>query len=218
MVRKHFESSINDLHSDIVRMGSKTERQIYLAMEALVKKNVDLAQRVINDDDIVDKMQKDIEDKSIKLIAMQQPLAVDLRDIFTVTKTITDLERMADHAVDIAKVVKRLKNEEYVKELIDIPNLATLVRAMINDAIEAFVSRNSEKAYKVCKNDNEVDSLYKTIFSELLEIMVTNKDATAQCAQLLFVCKYLERIADHCTNICESTIYIVTGEQIDLNE
>lgn len=218
MVRRHFESSINDLHSDIVRMGSKTERQIYLAMEALVKKDTDLAQKVINDDDIVDRMQKDIEDKSIKLIAMQQPLAVDLRDIFTVTKTITDLERMADHAVDIAKVVKRLKNEEYVKELVDIPNLATLVREMIKDSIDAFVARDLDKAYAVCKKDNDVDALYKTIFSELLEVMVTNKNATAQSAQLLFVCKNLERIADHCTNICESTIYIVTGKQIDLNE
>lgn len=218
MVRRHFESSINDLHSDIVRMGSKTERQIYLAMEALVKKDTDLAQKVINDDDIVDRMQKDIEDKSIKLIAMQQPLAVDLRDIFTVTKTITDLERMADHAVDIAKVVKRLKNEEYVKELVDIPNLATLVREMIKDSIDAFVARDLDKAYVVCKKDNDVDALYKTIFSELLEVMVTDKNATAQSAQLLFVCKNLERIADHCTNICESTIYIVTGKQIDLNE
>lgn len=218
MVRAHFESSINELHSDIVRMGSKTERQIYSAMEALLKKDAQLAQKIIDDDDIVDKMQKDIEDKSIKLIAMQQPLAVDLRDIFTVTKTVTDLERMADHAVDIAKIVKRLHNEEYVKELIDMPNLAAMVREMIKDSTDAFVTRDVEKAYAVCKKDNEVDALYKGIFKELLEMMVTHRDVTQQVAQLLFVCKYLERVADHCTNICESTIYIVTGKQIDLNE
>ncbi|MHC1683265.1 MAG: phosphate signaling complex protein PhoU [Clostridiaceae bacterium] len=218
MVRAHFESSINELHSDIVRMGSKTERQIYSAMEALLKKDAELAQKIIDDDDIVDKMQKDIEDKSIKLIAMQQPLAVDLRDIFTVTKTVTDLERMADHAVDIAKIVKRLHNEEYVKELIDMPNLAAMVREMIKDSTDAFVTRDVEKAYAVCKKDNEVDALYKGIFKELLEMMVTHRDVTQQVAQLLFVCKYLERVADHCTNICESTIYIVTGKQIDLNE
>lgn len=218
MVRAHFESSINELHSDIVRMGSKTERQIYSAMEALLKKDAQLAQKIIDDDDIVDKMQKDIEDKSIKLIAMQQPLAVDLRDIFTVTKTVTDLERMADHAVDIAKIVKRLHNEEYVKELIDLPNLAAMVREMIKDSTDAFVTRDVEKAYAVCKKDNEVDALYKGIFKELLEMMVTHRDVTQQVAQLLFVCKYLERVADHCTNICESTIYIVTGKQIDLNE
>lgn len=218
MVRMHFESSINELHSDIVRMGSKTERQIYNAMEALVKKDVELAQKVIDEDDIVDTMQKEIEDKSIKLIAMQQPLAIDLRDIFTVTKTASDLERMADHAVDIAKVVKRLKNEEYIKELIDIPNLAAMVREMITDSVDALVTRHVDKAYKVCEKDNDVDSLYKSIFKELLEMMLTHRDVTQQVAQLLFVCKYLERVADHCTNICESTIYIVTGKQIDLNE
>jgi len=218
MVRKQFQSSINDLHSDIVRMGSKTERQLYLAMDALVKKDIDLAKKVIKDDDIVDEMQKQIEDKSIKLIAMQQPLAVDLRDIFTVTKTITDLERMADHAVDIAKVVKRIREEECGKGLMDIPDLSVLVREMIKDAIDAFVARDLDKAYSVCEKDNEVDALYKSIFNELLDMMAGNKQATAECAQLLFVCKNLERIADHCTNICESTIYIVTGKQVDLNE
>ena len=217
-MRKVFDEELQDLHNILLRMGSVVEKQIYLCIESLVNQDVEQAEEVIKNDDIVDDLQKEIEDKAIKLIAMQQPLATDLRNIFTATKIATDLERMADHAVDIAKITKRLKNEKYIKELIQIPVIADLVKDMIKQSLDAFVEGNVEKAYKACKNDDEIDRIYKAVFEELLLIMSKDSSTVLQAAQFLFVCKFLERIADHATNICEWTIYLVTGEQVDLND
>lgn len=219
MVRTLFNTSIKELHSDILRMGSKVEKQLYLAVESLEKQDKEMALKVITGDDIVDKMQKVIDDKCVKLLVMQQPLfATDLRDVFTATKAIADLERMADHAVDIAKITVRLTGETYIKQLIDIPKMALIVRTMIKESLDAYVARDLEKAMMVCEMDNEVDSIYKQVFNELLTTMQENSAAVYQGAQLLFVCKFLERVADHATNICEATIYLVTGEYINLNE
>jgi phosphate uptake regulator, PhoU len=218
MTRGGFDANLQLLHDDIIRMGSIVEKQIHQCIEALVKQDEELANTVINNDDLVDKLQKEIEDKCVKLIAMQQPLATDLRNIFTSVKIATDLERMADHAVDIAKIVKRLTKEIYIKELVDIPKMAELVQNIIREALNAYVEADSEKAYKVCKMDDEVDAIYKRVFTELMVLMTKKPEQTNQAAQFLFVCKYLERVADHATNLCESAIYLVTGEHVDLNE
>lgn len=218
MTRGSFDQGLNQMHNDLLKMGSIVEKQIHSSIEALKNQDVDLANKVIENDDLVDNLQKEIEDKAIKLIAMQQPLATDLRTIFTTTKIVTDLERMADHAVDISKIVIRLKNQEYIKELVDIPKMADIVQRMIRLSIDAYIKRDAEKAYEICKIDDEVDAIYKKVFEELLHFMTQDKDTINQSAQFLFVCKFLERIADHVTNICEWTIYLVTGKQVDLNE
>lgn len=217
MTRQSFDSNLRDLHNELLRMGSIVEVQIYQCIEALVKQDIELAQTVIKNDDIVDNLQKEIEDRCIKLIATQQPMAVDLRKIFTTTKIVTDLERMADHAVDIARIVVRLKGEKYIKQIIDIPKAGDIVQSMIRDSLDAYVEGNVERSYEVCKRDDEVDAIYKKVFNELLLIMRENKDTIHQATQFLFICKFLERIADHATNICEWTIYLVTGEIKDLN-
>lgn len=217
MTRQSFDSNLRDLHNELLRMGSIVEVQIYQCIEALVKQDIELAQTVIKNDDIVDNLQKEIEDRCIKLIATQQPMAVDLRKIFTTTKIVTDLERMADHAVDIARIVVRLKGEKYIKQIIDIPKAGDIVQSMIRDSLDAYVEGNVERSYEVCKRDDEVDAIYKKVFNELLLIMRENKDTIHQSTQFLFICKFLERIADHATNICEWTIYLVTGEIKDLN-
>lgn len=218
MTRGGFDANLQELHNDIIRMGSLVEKQIHQCIEALVKQDEKLANEVINNDDIVDDLEKEIEDKSIKLIAMQQPLAIDLRNIFTTTKIASDLERMADHAVDIAKIAKRLINEEYIKELVDIPQMAEIVKIMIKDSLDSYVYSDVEKAYDTCKRDDEIDAIYKRVFSELLIKLKTDSEHTNQVAQFLFVCKFLERVADHTTNICEWTIYLVKGEHVDLND
>ncbi|AGK97300.1 phosphate signaling complex protein PhoU [Clostridium pasteurianum] len=218
MPRKVFDSHLEEMHTDLLRMGSMVEKQIFQCIEALVNQNEKLAQGVIDNDDLIDDMQKEIENKAIKLIAMQQPLAMDLRNIFTTTKIVTDLERIADHAVDIAKVTKRLKTDDYVNQLTDITRMATLVKEMLKVSLDAYVQGDVKRAYAICKKDDEIDALYKQIFSEFLVMMMDNPKAINQATQFLFACKYLERIADHTTNICEGTIYLVTGEQIDLNE
>jgi phosphate transport system protein len=218
MARKVFEANLQELHNDLIRMGSMVEKQIHDCIYALVQQDVEKAEKIMKDDDIVDIMEHEIEDKAIRLIAMQQPLAIDLRNIFTTTKIVTDLERMADHAVDIAKITLRLKDEEYIKELIDIPRMAEIVILMIKDSLDAYVEADIEKAYAVGKRDDEVDNLYYEVFSELLQLMAKKPSTVKQATQFLFVCKFLERIADHTTNICEWTIYLVTGERVDLNE
>lgn len=218
MPRGAFDLNLQELHNDLLRMGSIVEKQIHQCIEGLVNQDEKLSDLVIINDDLVDSLQKEIEDKCIKLIAMQQPLAKDLRTIFTTIKIVTDLERMADHAVDIAKIAKRLKNEKYIKELIDIPKMAGIVQTMIKDSLDSYVDSNVEKAYSTCKMDDSVDSIYKQVFSELLVNMMKDTATITQATQFLFVCKFLERVADHTTNICESTIYLVTGEQIDLND
>ncbi|MBX4259857.1 phosphate signaling complex protein PhoU [Clostridium estertheticum] len=218
MARKVFEANLQELHNDLIRMGSIVEKQIYDCIDALVTHNIEKAQKIMEDDDIVDLMEREIEDKAIRLIAMQQPLAIDLRNIFTTTKIVTDLERMADYAVDVAKITVRLKDEKYIKQLVDIPRMAEIVVLMIRDSLDAYVSGDIEKAYAVCKRDDEVDDIYKEVFGELLRIMFENQKTVNQATQFLFICKWLERIADHTTNICEWTIYLVTGEKVNLNE
>jgi len=217
MARKVFEASLEELHNDLIRMGSIVEKQIHDCIDALVSQNADKAEKIMIDDDIVDAMEREIEDKAIRLIAMQQPLAIDLRNIFTTTKIVTDLERMADYAVDVAKITVRLKDEKYIKELIDIPRMAEIVILMIKDSLDAYVEGDVEKAYEVCKRDDQVDDIYKEVFTELLQLMFKNQETVTQATQFLFICKWLERIADHTTNICEWTIYLVTGEKVNLN-
>ena len=218
MSRKVFEANLEELHNDLLRMGSIVEKQIHDCIDALVNQNTEKAEKIMQNDDVVDDLESEIEDKAIKLIAMQQPLASDLRNIFTTTKIVTDLERMADHAVDIAKITLRLKDEKYIKQLIDIPRMAEIVELMIKDSLDAYVEGDIEKAYAVCKRDDKVDAIYKEVFKELLELMIQNPKTVNQATQFLFICKFLERIADHTTNICEWTIYLVTGEKVDLNE
>lgn len=218
MTRTSFDNNLQSLHNDLLRMGSIVEKQIDKSIEALVNQDGELAEQIINDDDLVDNLQKEIEDKCIKLIGREQPLAIDLRTIFTSTKIVTDLERMADHAVDIAKITLRLKGNKYIKPLIDIPKMGEIVKTMIKKSLDAYVDADVDRAYAVCKMDDEIDTIYKRVFIELLNLMVEDKDTISQSTQFLFVCKFLERVADHVTNICEWTIYLVTGEQKDLNE
>lgn len=218
MTRGGFDANLQILHNEIARMGSIVEKQIHQCIDALVKQDNSIADTVIANDDLVDELQKEIEDKSIKLIAMQQPLATDLRNIFTSIKVATDLERMADHAVDIAKIAKRLTKEVYIKELVDIPIMAEIVQKLIRESLNSYIEASLDKAYEACKIDDEIDALYKRVFTELLTYMTKESKNINQAAQFLFVCKYLERVADHATNICESAIYLVTGEQKDLND
>lgn len=218
MTRASFDLGLEQIHNDILTMGSIVEKQIFKCIEALVNQDCDLAEKVIKDDDLVDNLQKVIEDKCVKLIATQQPLANDLRTIFTSIKIVTDLERIADHAVDISQIAIRLKGQTYIKQLVHIPQMADIAKEMIKLSIDAYIEGDIEKAYSTCKIDDKMDTLYKEVLNELLLLMSEDATTVNQGSQLLFVCKFLERVADHTTNICEWTVYLVTGEQIDLND
>lgn len=218
MTRRGFDSELNSLLGEILCMGNEVEKQISSSVKALIDQDTDLADEVIKNDDIIDKYEWDIEDRCVKLIATEQPMAIDLRTIIAATKIATDLERMADHAVDIAKISKRLKNEVYIKELVDIPRVSRILSVMIKDALDAYIEKDVEKAYAVCKMDDEIDSIYQCVFTEMMPIMSREPSTITQITQFMFVCKFLERAGDHVTNICEWIIYLVTGEQKDLNE
>ena len=218
MSRVAFDLALQNLNDELLQMCEEVKNQIRLSIKSLVNKDVELAKQVVRDDDIVDNLNKDIEDRCVKFIATEQPLAKDLREIFTAIKVVTDLERMADYAVDIAKITIHLRDEEYVTKLIQIPELAEKVLSIIGLAIDAYIKGDSKRAYEVCKMDDEIDDLYKEILEELFNIMVEDNSTAAQTGRFMFVAKNLERIGDHVTNICEWTIYSVEGKYVDLNE
>ncbi len=215
--RSHFDKELSMLYDRLKEMGYMVEEAIDNAIKSLAKQDIDMAKRVIAKDDLIDDMELEIEDRCIKLIATQHPLAGDLREIFTSLKIITDLERMADHAVDIAKVTLRLEGQKYIKPLIDIPRMSQLAREMVRDCLKAYMNKDVDLAYAIHKKDDIIDGLYKQIFRELLVYMMEDPKTISQATQFLFVSRYLERIADHTTNICEWVIYMITGKRVDLN-
>jgi phosphate transport system protein len=218
MTRSGFDAALESLNDDLLRMGSMVEKQVHQCVEALANRDEELAAQIMENDDKVDDLQREIEDKCIRLIAKEQPLAIDLRTIFTITKIVTDLERMADHAVNISKSVKRLKNEPYIKELVDIPRMSVIVEDMIKKTLDSFIARDVDAIEGICRMDDEVDALFKKVFNDLLQLMAKDSSTLNQATQLILVASKMERIGDHVTNICEWTGYLVTGKHMDLNE
>jgi len=216
--RSYFDRELSQLYGMLKDMGYMVEDAIDNSIKSLVNQDTELAEQVIKNDDVVDEMELRIEERCIKLIATQQPLAGDLREIFTTLKIVTDLERMADHAVDIAKVAKRLAGERYIKPLIDIPRMAGLVREMVRDCLQAYINKNPDLAHSISEKDDEIDALYKQVFRELLVYMMEDPKTINQATQFLLVSRFLERIGDHTTNVCEWVIYMITGQRKDLNQ
>lgn len=216
--RRSFHTELAKLQEEILRMGTAVEEAIHLAVKSLKDRDSELAKKVIISDDQVDRLELAIEKKCLNLLALQQPMASDLRVIGTALKLITDLERMADYAADIAKVTIRLEGQPLIKPLIDIPRMAEITQGMVRDALTAYIDRNPDMAYEMSKRDHEVDHLYNQVFRELLTFMMEDPKKIQQATYLLFVARYLERIADHATNIGEWIIYMVTGERKDLND
>jgi phosphate transport system protein len=217
MARHYLNVQLSELEQELLRMGALVEDQLRAAVRSLTEKNSVLARQVIRDDDRVDQMEMDIERRCLTLLALQQPLASDLRIISTALKIITDLERMADHAADIAKVTLRLEHEAFIKPLVDIPEMARLASSMVRLALNAYVHRSTDEAQTMIRLDDDVDHLYAVIFRDLIEIMRKQPDTVGQGTHLLFVANYIERVADHATNIGEWVIFMVTGERQELN-
>ena len=220
MTRGSQDARVKIINRELLNMSSLVEKQIYESMVSLKNYDVEKADKVIKDDDKVDEMQKIIEEQCIKYIASEQPLATDLRRIFTASKIVTDLERMADHAVDICKITKRLGgNVKSFKESSDeLWEMDKKVRDMIKAAIDSYINEDEELAYRICEKDDEIDAFYKSLFATLINAIKVDENLIHKGTQLLFVIKYLERIGDHVTNICEWTIFSKTGAYVDLNE
>lgn len=212
-MRELFHRELKELEQEVLRMGALVEDQIRRAVKSLTEHDLALAQEIIADDDRVDHLESEIEQRCLTLLALQQPLAGDLRVVSTILKMITDLERIADHAVDIAVVTVRLGDEPFIKPLVDIPQMARLASSMVRAALNAYIHRSLEEAWAMIRLDDDVDQLFATIFRDLLEIMRDRPETVAQATYLLFVANYLERVADHATNLGEWLIFMVTGER-----
>jgi len=209
--RSQFEEELEKLRHRLLEMGSDADAMVALAMRALTEQDLSLAEEVIRRDDTVDNLDIQIESDCMRLIALQQPVARDLRLIGTALKVITDLERIGDHAVDIAKVARKLIRDGLYKMLVDLPRMATQVRNMLNDAMSAFVNHDLMLVDKIVADDDQIDTLYHQVRDELHAIMRRDPSLVVQASYFLFVAHYLERIADHIVNIAERIYYVETG-------
>jgi len=207
-----FENELTSLHDEIIKFGSLVEESIDKAITALKTQDTKLANEIIVSDDILDAYEKNIERLCIMIIATQQPIARDLRNISTALKIVTDMERIGDHASDIAELSVRHANAKYIKPIIDIPKMAHEARLMVKDSISAYVTQNIDLANAVCKRDDIVDEFFSKITLELISLMKNDANVIDQAIDLMLITKYLERIADHATNIAEWAIFNATGE------
>ncbi len=216
-MRNLFHDQLDEIQREIVRMGQLVTEMIENATISLARQDKALAQQVVDGDDEIDQLLIAIEMKSLQLMALQQPMARDLRTLGTALKLVTDLERMADHAADIAEITLKLAGEPLIKPLVDIPRMASLAQVMTREALDAYVRQDEQAARAMIERDHEIDSLYRSIFDELIELMQKDSSVVRQATYLLHVAMSLERIGDHATNLGEWTIYLLTGELEELN-
>lgn len=211
-MRKSFHEEVEELKRDLLRLGIIVSDAMQQSVEALKGLDGALAQRVVDGDDQIDSLYLDLEKRCFELMALQQPMATDLRSIGTVLKVCTDLERIGDHAVNIAKGVLRLQGEEPVTELINIPRMTEVLQVMLKEGLNAFVNADTELAERVIRMDDEVDAIYVQVMSKAIKLIQAKPAQAEQAAYLLMVGLWLERVGDHLENFGEWTIYMVTGE------
>ena len=214
-MERHFDAELKELNKEILKMGAFAEEAIYKSIEALKNRDKEMAKAVIENDNNVDWLELSIDEKCVDLIARYQPMAKDLRFITTGMKINTELERIADIAVDIAQRTLELTDKPLLKPLVDIPKLAAVAQNMVKMAIDSFVKGDIELAKKVMMSDSEADQLRNTIQKELVEDYMVKDGSTApRAVQLLLIARFLERICDHTTNIAEDVIYLVQAEVV----
>lgn len=206
------EKRLQEVHDELLLMGSMVEKSVERSIDALKRRDLELSRRVIEDDDLVDNKRFEIETKCIELIATEQPVARDLRDIVAILNIIVDLERMADHAEGIGKISVMMGDQPPLKPLIDIPKMAEKANSMLRRSLDALVDRDAEEARRICDDDDEVDALYDQVYRDLLEYMINDPRTIDRATHLLWVAHNLERIADRATNIAERVIFLVTGK------
>lgn len=216
--RASFHQGMDTLRQEILEMGVRVEEALRKAVGSLAVQDVAAAREAVAADEPINVMETRIEDHCIALIATEQPVAQDLRRIVTGMKIVTQLERMGDHARHVAKATLRLAGEPLMKPLIDIPRMGELCAAMVRDVLTAFVNSDVERARSVAVRDAEVDGLHKQVVREVLTYMMSQPSLVAQGMELIYVSRYLERVADHVTNIAEWIVYCETGKHTELNE
>ncbi len=213
-MHRHFDDELQSLKEQILRMGGLAEEQVQGALRALVERDSTLARKIIENDRQVNTLDVAIDEDCLRLLALQQPTARDLRFITTAMKISTELERMSDLAENICERAIELNEEPQLKPYIDIPRMANWALKMVKDALDAFVTHDAALARKVCMDDDFVDDLTHQLFRELLSFMLENPQTITRAIRITFIAKYLERIADHATNVAELVVYLVEGKII----
>jgi phosphate transport system protein len=216
-VERHFVQEIEALKAQLLQMGGRSESIIGKSIEALRRRDTALAREVIDDDRAIDRLEIDIEERCVGLLALQQPLASDLRFITAALKISNDLERVGDHGVNIAGSALKLAAEPELKPLVDIPRMASLAGGMLREALDAFVRRDAETARRLCRSDDEVDALNRQLFRELISYMIEDPRSITRAMELILVARNLERVADLATNIAEEVVFIAEARIIKHN-
>ena len=213
-LKRHFEADLREVKRQILEMGGTVESMIADATRHLVDRDADAAVRVLSQEREVNRLQNGIDEACLRVLALHQPLAGDLRFLAAVMKMTADLERMGDLAVNVVQGTRRLASEAPVGPFTDLPRIARLTAEMVHAALNALVERDEATARKVLEADSEVDSLKHQIFRELIDLMRSNPDKVPGYLQLILISRHYERIADHATNIAEEVIYIVSGRDV----
>ena len=212
------EADLNKLRDKLLMMGTMAESAIDHAMQALFERNTEICEQVIADDDEIDKLENEIDKLATDIMVLRQPAAGDLRFTVTSLHTAPILERVADHAVNIAKHVRALNSEPQLKPYIDLPTMSAITQEMLRDSMNALTQGDIELARRTIKKDDQVDDFYHKIYDEVLDLMQREPNTVKRGSELLFVIKHLERIADYATNICEMVIYMIEGRIIKHTE
>jgi phosphate transport system protein len=216
-MRKSFQEELKEIEKEMIDMGQMVSEAVIRSTQSLKDLNVDEAKKIIAGDLLIDQKRWDIEEKGLQLIARQQPVATDLRSIIAILSITTDLERMGDYCEGTAKIAILHGEEPLLKPLIDIPRMADKARDMLKRSLEAFVDRDEKRARAICDEDDEVDQLYDQIYRELISFMVEDPKTITRATYLIWAAHNLERIADRVTNICERTVFLVTGKMEEIN-
>jgi phosphate transport system protein len=216
-MRESFEEHIKGLNEDVVAMSEMVANATSRSIKALGDRDVEEAKRIINDDLLINKKRWQIEEKCINLIALQQPVATDLREIIAVLSIITELERMGDYAEGIAKIVIMLGEEPLVRPLIFMPKMAEKANSMLRRSMQALINRDAGTANAICNEDDEVDKLYDQAYHDLLMHMIKDPSVISKATPLIWASHNLERIADRVTNICERIVFLATGSMPQVN-
>jgi phosphate transport system protein len=210
----HFQEELGELKARLLEMGGLAEERVRMAVRALIDRDAALVERVLTGDSPINQLHIDIDNRCFKLLALHQPMAVDLRAIVSAVKINTDLERVGDLAVNIAEAVVRYMQHAPVKPLIDIPQMAEIAQRMLRDALDAYVQRDVPKAEAVLAEDDRLDGLKTQVFRELLTYMLQNPSTIDPALDLILVSRHLERIGDHATNVAEDVIFLVSARDV----
>jgi phosphate transport system protein len=211
---RHFQEELDQLKTRLLEMGGLAEEQVRLAVKALMERDRELVAQTLHGDEPINRLHIEIDGRCFTLLALHQPMAVDLRAIVAAVKINTDLERVGDLAINIAEAARRYAQHAPVKKLIDIPRMATIAQTMLRDSLDAFVRRDTELAQRVLNEDDKLDDLKTQIFRELLTYMLQDPATIEAALDLILISRHLERIGDHATNIAEDVIFMVSARDV----